>query len=59
MTYIFILSWLIAIWLGSAWDQGLIGAWGMWTSLSVAFGWLAVICAAKILGRKNGEILDG
>ena len=51
--YIFILSWLAAIWLGSAWDQGLIGAWGMWTSLSIALFWLGLVVIVKFWGGEK------
>lgn len=53
MIYFALVSWLAAIWLGSAWEQGVIGAWGMWTSLCIALWWLAVVSIAKV-SRKEG-----
>lgn len=50
-----LVSWLVAIWLGSAWTEGLIGVWGMWTSLGIGSFWLGFVVIAKFWGGETDE----
>lgn len=55
MKYLCLLSWFAAFWLGSAWTEGLIGAWGMWTSLGIGSFWLGLVVMAKFWGGEKSE----
>lgn len=55
MKYLCLLSWISAFWLGSAWDQELIGDWGIWTSIGIGSFWLGLVVIAKFWGGEKNE----
>lgn len=52
MIYVFLISFLAAIWLPAAAEDGYIGSWGYWVSACIVIIWIIVPKVAEFLNKK-------
>ena len=52
MIYVFLISFLVALWLPAATEGGYIGSWGIWVSVCIMIFWAIIVKAAEILDKR-------